>query len=103
MKYAVGIAAALALTTAAAAQPAPDTAKYQPAILDLRACIRSNEPPAHIAGIHTLQAATEYLRVRCYAPYSLKLTGLGAGDAAMGSFRLVVTEEWTQFMVHLGY
>lgn len=95
------VIASLVLTTAATAQPAPDTAKFQPTILNLRACIRANAPPAHIAGIRSYDEAFRYFLNRCYVPFSTSLASLGASDAATGSFRLIVREEWAAFREHI--
>jgi hypothetical protein len=83
------------------AQPTGDTAKYQPAILNVRACIRGNAPPAHIAGIRDVNEAYLFFKDRCYVSFDTALTKLGAGDAAPGSFRLLVQEEWAAFRVHI--
>jgi hypothetical protein len=85
----------------AVGQPAGDTAKYQPTILSLRACIRANAPPAYIAGIRAYDEALRYLHDRCYQKFTAGLAALGAGDAAAGSFRLVVRDEWIAFLVHI--
>jgi hypothetical protein len=84
---------AISMATFAAptvAQPTGDTTKYQPAILNVRACIRGNAPPAHIAGIRDVNEAYLFFKDRCYVTFNTALTNLGAGDAAPGSFRLLV-------------
>jgi hypothetical protein len=97
----LAIMASAVLTSAAIAQSTGDTAKYQPTILNLRACIRANAPPAYVGGIRTLDDAFVFLRDRCFAAFSSGLTALGAADAATGSFRLVVRDEWVVFMDHI--
>lgn len=97
-RYAV-IAALLA--GPAAAQPAGDTTKFQPTILNLRACIRANAPPAYLAEVRTHNDAFRYFLDRCYQPFSSDLATLGASDAATGSFRLIVGEEWSAFLMHV--
>jgi hypothetical protein len=95
------VAAMAAFAAPAVAQPTSDTAKYQPAILNVRACIRENAPPAHIAGIRDVDEAYLFFKDRCYVSFETALTKLGAGDAAPGSFRLLVQEEWTAFRLHI--
>lgn len=100
------IAAFLVIAMAASAaptvaQPTGDTEKYQPAILNVRACIRGNAPPAHIAGIRNIHEAYLFFKDRCYVSFVTALTKLGAGDAAPGSFRLLVQEEWAAFSIHI--
>lgn len=99
------IAAAIAASAvaSASAQPLRDTEKYQPAVLELRACIRAKAPPAHIAGIHTMDQAIPYFSQRCLRNYKWRLTALDAGDAVSGSFRLIVREEWGAFLASMGF
>jgi hypothetical protein len=101
------VVAAIVLTAAwvsnATAQPTGDTAKYQPVILDLRACIRANAPPAHIAGVRSMADALAYFQERCFAAFSSGLAKHGAGDAASGGFRLIASDEWDAFRRHVGF
>lgn len=90
------------IAASASIAAAQDTAKYQPAILDLRACIRANAPPALIAGVRGIDEAFQYFRAPCYQPFDVKLTQLGAADASAGGFRLIVREEWDAFLIHTG-
>jgi hypothetical protein len=83
------------------AQPATDTAKYQPAISRTTACVRANAPPAHIEGVRQLDAFYAYMQSRCYPKFAAALAALGAPDAAEGGFRLIVRDEWQKFQIHL--
>jgi hypothetical protein len=96
--FAVAMAA---FAAPAVAHPTGDTAKYQPAISDARACIRGNAPPANIAGIRNLDEAFLLLKDRCYVSFDAALTKLGAGNAAPGSFRLLIREGWAAFGRHI--
>lgn len=100
--FAVVVIASLASPSVGDAQPAPDTAKFQTTILNLRACIRANAPPAYIAGIRSYDEAFQYFLGRCYSAFSNSLASLGASDAATGSFRLIVRDEWLAFRQHIG-
>jgi hypothetical protein len=93
----------LLMIATAVAQPTGDTTKYQPVILNARACMRANSPPAYIAGIRDINDAYQYLLQRCYQRYQAELTQLGAADAAEGSFRNLIRDEWPAFMASLGY
>lgn len=89
------------LAGSAAAQPTGGTAKFQPTILNLQACIRANAPPAHLAGVRSYDEAHRYFHERCYARFASDLVALGAGDAAAGSFRHILAQEWSAFSQHL--
>lgn len=101
MKIALGLMLVI-VPSISMAQPAGDTAKFQPTILNLRACIRANAPPAQIAGIRAMDEAMQFFRDRCYAAFASGLAKLDASDAAPGSFRLLVREEWSAFSAHVG-
>lgn len=92
----------IASSVSVAAQPTGDTAKFQPAILNLQACIRANAPPAHIAGVRSFEEAVTWLRPKCYGAFAIELETLGAGDATAGGFRHAVRVEWAAFRAHLG-
>jgi hypothetical protein len=102
VKRAAAALVLFALAAPASAQPADDTAKFQPAILNLRGCIRSSAPAAFIAEVRTYDQALSYFLGRCYPPFSEALARLNASDAATGSYRLIVREEWTAFRLHAG-
>lgn len=102
MRRAAAALALVAIAAPASAQPAGDTGKFQPAILNLRGCIRANAPPAWIAEVRSYDQALKYFLGRCYPPFSGELARLGASDAATGSYRLIVRDEWSAFLVHVG-
>lgn len=90
------------LAGAAAAQPA-DTAKFQPAIQEARGCLHSSAPAAYVSVDHNQPSTVfEFLKARCYPRYEAKITALGAGDVAFGSFRGMATEEWAKFLDSIG-
>lgn len=92
----------LVVTTPAIAQPTGDTTKFQPAILNAMACIRANAPPAYVASIRSVVDAAAYFQARCLKQFSASLAENGAAEAAPGSFRLIVREEWAAFCAHVG-
>ena len=84
---AVFLAIAMAVfATPTIAPPTGDTEKYQPAILNVRACIRGNAPPAHIAGIRDVNEAYLFFKERCYVSFDTALTKLGAGTPRPEAF-----------------
>jgi hypothetical protein len=94
------IAMATMCSASALSQPSGDDGKFNPAILDLRACVRANAPPAYLEGTRTVEDAIAYLRPRCMGSFAIALEQLGAGDAAAGGFRVVVRDEWIAFYSH---
>lgn len=90
------------LVSPAAAQPAPETAKFQPAIQEVRACLHSQAPAAYIASEPGPPDAFEFLKARCYPRFEAQISALGAADAALGSFRMIANEEWVAFKSHMG-
>lgn len=94
--------AASFLAGSASAQPAQDKAKFQPAIQEARACLHSQAPAAYIASEPGPLDIFGFLKARCYPRFEAKITALGAGDAAVGSFRLIANEEWAAFRAHIG-
>lgn len=91
----------LALTLPALAQQPPDTTRFQPAIQEVRACLHSQAPGAYIASEPGPPTAFDFLKDRCYSRFQAKLSALGAGDAALGGFRLIANEEWAAFRAHM--
>jgi hypothetical protein len=100
----VGLAvAAVTVASIATAQPAGDTAKFQPAIQEVRACLHSQVPAAYTSVDATRPSEVfEFLKAHCYPRYEAKITALGAGDAAFGSFRGIAREEWGAFLDSIG-
>lgn len=93
----------LALAGPATAQPAPDTAKFQPAIQEAKACLHSQAPAAYVAvGYKQPSEVFEFLKAHCYPRFEAKISALGAGDVAFGAFRGMATDEWRAFLDHIG-
>ena len=92
----------IAMIDSGRTQPAPETAKFQPAILRLRSCLKANAPPIYIGKMtNSAIDVFSHFKERCYPAFNSEITELGAGYAALGGFRLIAQEEWAAFLDHI--